>query len=489
MLLILSDLHLSDRASDPAFQNEFCYFLRSQIAARANLAGHRVGGHYSPVEEVSVLLLGDILDLIASDQWKANDARPWQVESSRKATDSLLSIVGNIGQKNESIFQCLRNLSNQGVEVASECAADQFVGFPNKRIPVRIFYMVGEADWMLHFPGPRFDLIRTNLVHQMGLSHHASELFPHDPLESESLSKVLQEHRLVARHGEDFDPVAISGSRLTPCLSNLINIEMLIPCVNEMRDSFGLMMFPFVEKMESLLFAEPKLAIGQLAKRTVDGCIRVNSMKRKIEAFWNRSLENLMKCESLKSITSLGTIEYEQIESCLRYGSSLSDFREVDYAACAAVENQVLNRDADLVVYGHSHRQAISNIDVSSREQGLILFETGTMQPTINTFEKLPIGSQTEMQLHFFYKDGERHGRRFERATNLIESSLIQQSEVRAVAETRKEIERRFTIGERKFRIDQSSSNAANPPSKPKIRAPKFTRIRKSLSTNSTECE
>ena len=63
MLLIISDLHLTDGTSGSTISPGAFHLLAERMADLAMGASRRFDGEYRPIDHVDLVLLGDVLDL------------------------------------------------------------------------------------------------------------------------------------------------------------------------------------------------------------------------------------------------------------------------------------------------------------------------------------------------------------------------------------------------------------------------------------------
>jgi len=78
MLVIISDLHLTDGSSGPSLAPGAAARFVGQMQSLAKAASWRMDGRYQPIQRLDLVLLGDIVDLVHSAQWNARAAvRPW----------------------------------------------------------------------------------------------------------------------------------------------------------------------------------------------------------------------------------------------------------------------------------------------------------------------------------------------------------------------------------------------------------------------------
>ena len=98
MLVIISDLHLTDGTSGETIRAGAFRAFRERLRDMAYDSSWRANGEYKPIESVDVVLLGDILDLIRSTKWPASPkddgyVRPWDA---RKKPDLFQKKIAEI---------------------------------------------------------------------------------------------------------------------------------------------------------------------------------------------------------------------------------------------------------------------------------------------------------------------------------------------------------------------------------------------------------
>lgn len=79
MLVIISDLHLTDGTSGETIRAAAFKAFRERFRDLAYDASWRSDDEYRPLESIDLVLLGDILDVIRSTRWcdAPADVRPW----------------------------------------------------------------------------------------------------------------------------------------------------------------------------------------------------------------------------------------------------------------------------------------------------------------------------------------------------------------------------------------------------------------------------
>src|SRR5215213_859771 len=166
MLILVSDLHLTDTV-------ERCTFNARRFIESLNRIVREAGD--KGIKKVTVILLGDIFELLKSREWIDKEIRPWEATSETHA-DAV-----------ESIFRSILN-----------CNAEFFEGFQklSKNHPfVVIRYLPGNHD--------------SPISTAMGLRARA---LLNDTLLAGSDDTELKEylidsaHETIARHGHEWDP-------------------------------------------------------------------------------------------------------------------------------------------------------------------------------------------------------------------------------------------------------------------------------------------
>ncbi len=247
MLVVISDLHLTDGTSGNTVRAGAFRAFRERLRDMAYDASWRATSDgktvYKPLERLDVILLGDILDVIRSTEWPAvapdheSYIRPWHVEDASKRTlleEMVATINTKILENNQDSFAVLKSLSDgktitlppaaDGVpaSVSRDPTADERVS-----VDVRVHYMVGNHDWFYHLRGSAFNRMREQVVTALGLANPADKPFPHDPSESEALTEVMDAHRVLARHGDVYDPFNFEETRDASSLGDAIVIDLL----------------------------------------------------------------------------------------------------------------------------------------------------------------------------------------------------------------------------------------------------------------------
>jgi UDP-2,3-diacylglucosamine pyrophosphatase LpxH len=194
MLVVISDLHLTDGTATSTLHPGAMHLFIQQMRDLAERAGWRLNGRYQPIDRLDLVLLGDTFDIINSNRWLETGCRPYGTSTTTEISQVTADIVDEILRHNQPTLQLIRALvSDEIITVAPASQQGQPMtmadGIP---VAVRTHYVVGNRDWMLRLKGSAFDLIRQRISHHLGLATPYNKPFPHDVSESDELLEVLR---------------------------------------------------------------------------------------------------------------------------------------------------------------------------------------------------------------------------------------------------------------------------------------------------------
>jgi UDP-2,3-diacylglucosamine pyrophosphatase LpxH len=440
MLVVISDLHLTDGTSGATISPGAFNIFAERLRELAQAASWRSSGAYRPIERVDLVLLGDVLDVIRSSRWAAQDRiRPWDNPQLPDFIEMVTRITGDILRRNDPSLAVLRGLAAEGgLSIPAATAGGQPAYGILQPVPVRIHYLVGNHDWMFHIRGPKHDGLRQMVAQQMGLANRADIPFPHDPNESPELIDTMRRHKVFARHGDVFDPFNFEGRRDASSLGDVIVIELLnrfasmveaelvhelpVSCIAGLRE---------IDNVRPLLLVP--VWIDGLLERTCP----FPWQRQRVKQVWDQLADNFLSLRFVRerdtwSPTDLvdglqralkfsKRIPVQWASSILSWVNEVRGVKGESYYAHALAEQDFRNRRAQHIVYGHTHHAESVPLDASYAE-GYVLnqtyFNSGTWRRVHRQTELAPsehefIPADVMTYLAFFQAD-ERSGRPYE---------------------------------------------------------------------------
>jgi UDP-2,3-diacylglucosamine pyrophosphatase LpxH len=455
MLVIISDIHLSDGSSGETVHQGTLRVFRERLRALAYAASWRSDGTYRPIEEFDILLLGDILDVLRSSQWfedapgKVCHVRPWDTPKGQPLAAKVSRITEGILNYNDVFFSLLRELRETTMMSLPPAtrhgrpakAAAERRGMSRTPVKVRIHYMVGNHDWLYHLADESYREVRRKVVDALGLENDPAQPFPHDPEEpaAGALRGVFAEHRVFARHGDIFDPVNFAGDRDQSSLGDSIAVDLVARFAFEVRqqlaDSLPMECFMGLNEIDNVRpLPMIPVWIGGLLSRTCPD----RRLRQRVREIWNELAGQIAKspfvrehlscrhpfsaAQKLKwTLTLSKKLMTSERAPWICWLSEKIGSLKRSYLSNALREQSFNNRKARFIVYGHTHHHEIVPLD-SSLSSGRLLnqiyINSGTWRPVHelakhDSGREIFVGYHTMTYLAFF-KEGERGGRRFE---------------------------------------------------------------------------
>jgi hypothetical protein len=447
MLVIISDVHLTDGSSGETIKEGAFRILRDRLSDMAYDASWRMGDRYRPIDQVDLLLLGDILDVIRSSSWLDSDVRPWNDPRSRQFVDLVSSITDGILTHNCESLQILAGLGHgDAITIPPATRTHKPAKVSREpddpeRLPVRvnIHYLLGNHDWFYNVDSPVYEPIRRKVISAMGLCHSPEDPLPHDPFESDLLMETFSRHRVFARHGDIFDSFNFEGDREASSLGDAIVVELLNRFPLEVKKQLKDHLSPeFLAGLDEIDNVRPlpivPLWVAGLLQRTCES----EKLKKAVKKIWDDCAEQFLSLKFVRDRDNrLNPFQnVDRLQTMLKFSRGVSvqtagrilqainrwwPCRAESYRRFAMGEKAFKNRDARHIVYGHTHHHEIVPLDVSQQDTQTLtqmyinsgtwrqVHELAEFNPSENEF----VGYKVLTYLGF-YKDDERRGRTFE---------------------------------------------------------------------------
>ena len=403
MLVIISDLHLTDGTSGDTISAGAFRAFRERLRDMAYDASWRTNGEYKPIESLDIVLLGDILDLIRSTKWPASkkDAgyvRPWDA---RKKPDLFQKKIAEISRailrKNKESLDVLKSLSSGSRITLPRVGPDKKPVRVSREpddpgrgpVDVRVHYLVGNHDWFYHLRGTRFNQIRRRVVNAMGLANSPNQPFPHDPRESDAITAAYEKHQVFARHGDIYDPFNYEDDRDGSSLGDAIVVDLLNRFPTDVeRKMGGELPKDCVRALKEIDNVRPLIVIPVW----VDGVLRRTCPDREqikgVKDIWDGLVDEFLDLDFVKERDTWNPIgAVDKLELALKFSKGISlgsasrllgwfnekfGGTEGSYRRHALTEREYKNRNARYIVYGHTHHQEIVPLDASFSRSGIL---------------------------------------------------------------------------------------------------------------------
>ncbi|MBZ5552812.1 MAG: hypothetical protein LAO21_08845 [Acidobacteriia bacterium] len=446
MIVFVSDLHLTDGSSGETIHAGAFAAFRERLRDMAYDASWRRDGTYVPIQELHVVLLGDVLDVIRSSKWLTGTVRPWSSPEDPNFMLRVSEITRAILDKNQKSIAILKSLGDGRVMTlppATKAGVPAVVSrdpLAPERIPIKVhlYYVVGNHDWFFHVPGPAHNSIRQSIVDAIGLDQPADAPFPHDPFESDALREVFRAHRVYARHGDIFDSFNYDQDRNASSLGDAIVVELLNGFPDEVQKRLGGELpedctrgLKEIDNVLPLLIT-PVWITGLLRRTCPD------PMAKQVKAIWDELVDRFLGLEFVQGHHSVKQLfdNVTKLEWALKFSKGVSlnnlsaivawckerlGMQEGAFYQNAFTEAEFKNRRARYIVYGHTHHHEVIPLDTVQMDSGLLeqiyinagtwraVHELAQLQPDQQEF----VGYRVMTYLAFF-KEGERKGRGFE---------------------------------------------------------------------------
>ncbi|HRQ39269.1 MAG TPA: hypothetical protein PLD25_15285 [Chloroflexota bacterium] len=383
MLVIISDLHLTDGTTGTTIGPGAFEDFRVRLQELACDASYQPDGQYKPIKSLDLLLLGDIFDIIRSTKWtdqkkgQTGYVRPWHDPQSALFINKIRDITQAILDHNTLAFQLLKGLGS-----------DHPITIPDpddgrKRVPVHtnIYYLIGNHDWFFHLPGAEYEAIRQQVTQTLGLANPAGP-FPHDPVQSPWLMNIYKAHGVFARHGDIFDPFNYEAKqgRNAATLGDAFVVELINLFPQEVRARMGNELpVELLDNLNELANVRPSLLVPVWIDTVLQNMKLPKAQVNRVKAIWDELANAFLKLDFVRSkdtIRPFDAVDVLEIVLKLYDNVSLGTASKVirfiedklwggesSFARHALNEPAFKERWARHIIYGHTHHYEIVPLD------------------------------------------------------------------------------------------------------------------------------
>ena len=449
MLVAISDLHLADGTVGKSLSADAFHIFRERLEQLAYSASQRADGSYRPLESIDLLLLGDIFELIHSTRWlseKPGDAgyiRPWDDLARPELVVKTGEITQAILEQNSEALSVFRQLAN-GQAITLPPASLQGKPAPEAidrvPVPVNIYYMVGNHDWFFHLRGEGYNIIRQQVIQAMGLQNQPTPI-PYEPQEWDELVGLFEKYRIFARHGDFYDRWSYNSElgRDAATLGDALSIELINRFPEEIEKRLGdALPSHFYRGLHEMINVRPNVAVPLWIGSQIRNFGIMDKVEGALKEIWNKLVLDFLHLDFIRGLESrwnpFDNVDELSLVLKLTRWTSIENFNrvimlikkrlfrdEASLSKYAMKERAFISREADFIVYGHTHHHEIIPLDAyhrSGKEIFQFMVNTGTWRSCYDLTRYHPeqqkfLPYQLMSYLAFFTGD-ERHGRRHE---------------------------------------------------------------------------
>ena len=476
MLVIISDLHLGDGTTAASIPASAFYLFAKRLRQDAHFASMR-NGKYRPIQELDVILMGDIIDPLHSTKWlfppkgheqyikigesdhiritEENDpeyVRPWSDPSHPLFAPKLLEVTQAIIEHNKNALDVMRKLANgEFIEFDPQSMdGDRDAGSQSKiPLKVRFHYMVGNHDWYYHLKGEAFDRVREEIINALGLSNPPSP-FPFDLRkvdtnseweqdEAPDIERLFRQYRVFCRHGDYYDSFNFNmqRGRDIATLGDAFTMEVCNRYPEELKRKPDLNP-DIVDNLRHITNVRPALATplwisGQM-KRLSDEHLITGMNEKDIKKVWDDLCDKFINLKFVRDKDTPLFDMVDKMELAIKV-SKLISLETLDnliykiqkrrlfggdnsFAEFALNEPSFRDDTARYIVYGHTHHQETVPLDYDDHGGNQIYFNSGTWHTYFDLARKNPKEKKfvpyKALSYITFYRDDEHDDRHFE---------------------------------------------------------------------------
>lgn len=383
MLVIISDLHLTDGTTGTTIGAGAFEDFRARLQDLAYDASFRPDGTYLPIESLDLLLLGDVFDIIRSTKWsdqKPGDpgyVRPWHDPNSELFINKVRDITQAIIENNADAFKILRGISGNN-PITIPHARD---GRRRTSVKTRIFYLLGNHDWVFHLPGQAYDALRKSVNVAMGLANPTGP-YPHDPAQVTWLMDIYKAHNVFARHGDIYDPFNYNKEkgRNAATLGDAFVVELINCFPQEVKQRLAQELpEPLLEGLNELANVRPSLLVPVWIATLIENLNIPPAMAAKIKDIWDELAHDFLDLDFVRqqdkafrfdAVDALETILklYDNVSlttaaKAIRFIQDKFWGGNTSFAAYALEETAFKERWARHIIYGHTHHHELVPLD------------------------------------------------------------------------------------------------------------------------------
>lgn len=436
MLIILSDLHFTDGTTLTPVHPSAFKILADDVRSALKDKG---------VEEIHLVLLGDIFDLVRTDYWvkSVNESeRPWNgtldpATFMNKNTDTILNHYKAVLEAilNESKHHAARSFIEE-VRSIAEAAEGK----------IRITYVIGNHDRAFN----NFDELKRMIRDAFA------------PIRIDFANSLsAPEYGVIARHGHEWDDICsawnlqgdATGSdtwqdRLDPAVNKVQNMgevvtaEFMSGFVYEIMQSGDAILKELVSQAD---LVRPAMYVFEWLKwKTRDRLddaqktILVEALVKALGGLVNSTLADKWGAKLILELkaarTMLSQLGYSGLSLAAKVMKFASDGADSMYKGAKKEFSLIHDSRIQYLVYGHTHDARHDYFSASHFEMVKMYINTGTYLPLIQASEDSGYCKAHQMSLTFFYNQNEDTDERADKGPTVNIWNGIMRKEYKAVS-------------------------------------------------------
>ena len=434
MLTVISDLHLNDGTVCKQTSQTSAKLFFDSLKTQAEKARKRSEYESRPLDEINIIMNGDIFDFIRSDSWFSGSSRPW--DNIEKIYPIVKTICDNIIQNNEEFLNTFKHFAKNGILLDGDTS-------PTK---VNIYYIVGNHDWFLYVKNKKYNKLRKTVIDAFGLNQKSFYWqIEHNPI---ILRKCI-DHNVYIRHGDKYDEYNYHEflGRGASSIGDAIAVELVTGfpnlAISSIYKKYPNDKIPqnLIDALEELDNIRPSIMVPVFINNIIS-TITPKKYKDILKCSFHQCIKNIERSKIFEDVfennpmlcLKLKLIQFASKyapTTLIRFVSKLSSVPKDSYQLAAANERYIRNNKCKYVVYGHTHFPEIKGIGMFDNEP-MLYFNSSTWR-TIH--EEIDIGKSHKNKLPYFtydamtwinfYKDGERCGKQYEIWNGKRENDLL----------------------------------------------------------------
>ena len=375
MISIISDIHLTDGTSGKTMNYKAFNIYKNNLQQLLSKSDDEN-------TELTIVLLGDILDLIRSELWLENNVRPWDNYNNDNYFQTVNEITDNIIKNNLDTCNVFNELKNK-----------LFV--KGKKVKVNIYYMVGNHDWMFFIDEEKYHSIRKKVCDAFHLSNDFTKPFPFNTEEDLVLNKIMVSHKVFARHGDLYDEYNFKKHRNKSSLGDAVVVDIITKFAYILKQKQLIkdkeVYEYFVDGIRELDNVKPAYHMKIWLDNLINQTFKEKLLKKQVQQEWKKVINDFFRIDYVKKqnnifnwFDKIGLLKIAFKHSKLVGYASKWFSIDLPNWVNASQEDARKNHWANFIVYGHTHNykvEPLSNYQTGLGMKSQFYINTGTWRP------------------------------------------------------------------------------------------------------------